>query len=75
MRKSMFWVLTRSVQSLEMARGLKFWIQEVEVYYYPNSKNKGADQLHSYRELDLHLCFAHAKCWFSHDAAHIMVLV
>ena len=25
--------------------------------YYPSSENKGADQLHSYREADLRLCF------------------
>ena len=56
------WILPRSdtnqaVQPLEMARGLKFCIQEVEVLYYPNSENKGADQLRGYREADLRLCF------------------
>ena len=25
--------------------------------YYPSSENKGADQLHGYREADLRLCF------------------
>ena len=25
--------------------------------YYPSSGNKGADQLHGYREADLRLCF------------------
>ena len=32
----------RAVQSMNMARGLKFRIQEVEGLYYPCSENKGA---------------------------------
>ena len=68
------WILNRSdtnqaVQPLEMARGWKFCIEEVEVLYYPSSENKDADQLRGYREADLRL-FAYADCWFSHDAAH-----
>ena len=57
------WILTRSdsywraVQLLEMARGLKFRIQEVEELYYPCSENEGADQLRGDCEADLHLCF------------------
>ena len=40
--------------------------------YYPCSKNKGADQLRSYCEADLHLCFwVDADCWFSHAAAQV----
>ena len=39
--------------------------------YYLCSENKGADQLRSYREADLHLCFGIAKSRFSHDVAHI----
>ena len=35
----------RAVQSLNMARGLKFRIQEVEGLYYLCSENKGTDQL------------------------------
>ena len=38
--------------------------------YYPQSENKGADQLRGYREADLRLFFAYADCWFSHGAAH-----
>ena len=54
--------LTRSdtnwaVQPHKMARGLKFQIQELEGLYYLCSENKGADQLHGYREADLRLCF------------------
>ena len=35
----------------------KFWIWKVEKMYYLCSENKGADQLRSYCEADLHLCF------------------
>ena len=60
------WILTRSdtnqaAQPLEMARGLKFWIKEVEGLYYPFSENKSADQLRGYREGDLRLCFCICK--------------
>ena len=47
----------RAVQSLNMARGLKFWIKKVEVFFFPRSENKGADQLRDYRTADLLLCF------------------
>ena len=45
-RKPTIWILTRSdtnqaVKPLEMARGLKLWIKEVEVLYYSSSENKG----------------------------------
>ena len=46
-----------AVQSQKQARCLEFQIYEEEEVYYPCSKNKGADQLRSYREADLHLCF------------------
>ena len=42
----------------DMARGLKF---QVEGLYYRCSENKGADQLHGYREADLSLCFRICK--------------
>ena len=50
-----------AVQPQKMARGLKFWILVEEGLLYLCSKNKGADQLHSYREADLHLCFRICK--------------
>ena len=64
--KPKLWILTRSdtsqaEQPLEMARGLKFWIQEIEGLYYPCSENKGADQLCDYRKTDLRLCFRICK--------------
>ena len=51
----------RAVQSQNMARGLKFWIQKVEGLYSPCSENKGADQLRGYHEADLRLCFRICK--------------
>ena len=51
----------QAVQPHKMARDLKFGIYEVEGLYYLCSKNKGADQLHGYREADLHLCFRICK--------------
>ena len=47
----------RSVQLQKQARSLKFWSYVEEELYYPNSENKGADQLRGYREADLRLCF------------------
>ena len=42
---------------LKRARSLKFRIKIGEELYYPSSENKGADQLCSYCEADLRLCF------------------
>ena len=61
----------RLVQAQKRARSLKFRISVEEELYYPSRKNKGADQLHSYCEADLRLCFRYADCWFSHEAAHL----
>ena len=47
----------RPVLSQKIDRGWKFWIKKVEEFYYPCSENKGADQLRSYCEADLRLCF------------------
>ena len=54
-----------------MARGLKFWIYEVEGLSYLCSEKKGADQLHGCCAADLRLYFAYAKSRFSHDADHM----
>ena len=79
MRKPTIWFPNRSdtkrvVLVQKMARGWKFFISKVEKLYYPCSKNKGADQIHSYCEADLHLCFRiiYEDCWFSHVAAHML---
>ena len=55
-------ILTRShinwaAQIWKIARGLKFWIEEVEGYCYLCSENKDADQMRNYCAVDLHLCF------------------
>ena len=47
----------QAVQAQKMARSLKFRIEVEEELYYPSSENKGADQLRSYCEADLRLCF------------------
>ena len=62
MRKPTFWFPTwsdtnQAIQLQKMARGLKFRIMKVGGLYYLWSENKGADQLHGYREADLRLCF------------------
>ena len=54
-------LINQAVQLKKMARGLKFWILEVEGLYYLCSENKGADQLRGYREADLRLCFCICK--------------
>ena len=41
-----------------LARGLKFSILEVGGLCYWCSENKGADQIHCYREADLRSCFS-----------------
>ena len=47
----------RPVQLQKQARSLKFWSEVEEELYYPSSENKGADQIRSYCEADLRLCF------------------
>ena len=54
----------RAVQSQNMVRDWKFWIKKVEELYYPSSKNKGTDQLRSYCEADLRLCFRLCRLLF-----------
>ena len=49
----------RPVQTQKQARGLKIWLYVVE--YYPCGENKGADQLRSYCEAVLRLCFRIGK--------------
>ena len=58
------------MQIQKVARSLKFRIEEKEKLYYPISENKGTDQLRSYCEADLRLCFRTGKIGFSHNAAH-----
>ena len=51
----------RSVQLQNMHRSLEFRIEKEEELDYPCSENKGADQLRSYCEADLRLCFRIGK--------------
>ena len=46
-----------AVQSQKLVRSWKFWILKVEELYYTYSENNFADQLRSYCEADLRLCF------------------
>ena len=77
MRKPTFWFPTwsdtnQAVQLQKMDRGLKLRISKVEGLYYPCRENKGADQFGGgYCEAVLRFVFAYAKCWSSHDAAHV----
>ena len=61
--------INRVAPLLNMARGLKLWIYEVEGLYYLCSENKDADQLP--RSWSASLFFAHAKIRFSHIAVNI----
>ena len=54
-------VTNRPVKSQKQAKSLKFRIKEEEKLYYTYSKNKSADQLCSYCEADLRLCFRICK--------------
>ena len=54
----------QAVQSQKQARSLKFQIKEEEGLYFPCSENKGADQLRSYCEADLRLCFRICRLLF-----------
>ena len=60
--KPTMWLLNKSdtnrpVLSQKIAGDWIFWNKKVEELYYPCSENKGADQLRSYCEADLRLCF------------------
>ena len=47
----------RPVQSQSKLEAENFGFKKKRELYFPSSENKGADQLHGYREADLHLCF------------------
>ena len=67
--------MNRDVHPQKIARGLKFRIQEEEKLYYMCSENKGTDQLRDYWAAYLRLCFCICKNRFSHDLAHIFIIV
>ena len=76
-RKPVFGFQTKSntnqpAQIQEMARGLKFRILKEERLYYLCRKTKDADQLCSYRTVDLRFVLACAKSRISQDTAHML---
>ena len=78
MGKPTLWFLTRSdknraVQSQKQARSLKFWILVEEDLYYPSSENKGLISFAVTAKLIYVFVFTYADCWFSHEAAHLML--
>ena len=54
-----------------MTRGLKYQIEEEEGLYYPCSENKGADSA----KLICVFVLAYAKIRFSHDIAHLLIVL
>ena len=60
------------VQLQKMARGLKLLIKEVEGLYYL-ANTKAQISLAVTVKLICVFVFAYVKCWFSHDAAHILI--
>ena len=59
MRKPTFWVPTRSdtYRAVQSQKKVTENLSLKEELYYPSGENKGADQLRSYCEADLRLCF------------------
>ena len=57
----------RPVQSQKQARSLNFWINVEEELCYPSNENKGANLICVF-------VFAYADCWFSHEAAQMVML-
>ena len=51
----------RPIHPWKKAKIIKFGLNVEEELYYPSSENKGADQLRSYCEADLRLCFRIGK--------------
>ena len=45
----------------------------MEGLYYPCSESKDADQLHGTKLICVFV-FAYAKCQFSHDVAHLIII-
>ena len=76
MRKPTMWILTRSdtnqaVQLLEIARDLKFVFRKKRYCTSQLAKTKALISFEVTAKLICVFVYAYAKCWFSHDAAHI----
>ena len=65
-----------TVQPKNIAGSLQFRIKIVERLYSLCSENKGADQLHGYRTVDLRFLYFGilSKIRFSCDEAHIIII-
>ena len=61
----------RAVQPQRMARGLKFWIEEVEGLYCLYKVKKVL--ISCVVTAQLNFVFTYAKSWFSHDATHTLM--
>ena len=76
MRKPTFWFPTwsdtnQAVQLQKMARGLKFFRKRDRTIYV--AKTKALISLAVTAKLICVFVFAYAKCWFSHDAAQMIL--
>ena len=74
MGKPTMWFLNRSdinraVQPQKTARSLKFQIYEEDGLYFPVAKTKALISFAVTAKLICDFVFAHANCWFSHEAA------
>ena len=64
----------QAVQPQKIISGLKFQIQEVEGLYYFLSEKKSLIICTVTEQLIFPFYLEYAKCQFSHDAAHFMLL-
>ena len=76
MRKPAFWFLTwsdtnQAVQLQKMVRGMKFRFRKRKDCTVYVAKTKALISFAVTAKLICVFVFAYAKCWFSHDAAHI----
>ena len=65
----------QAVQAQKVARGWKLWIWKVEEMYCPIVKKKVLISFAVTEKLICSFVFAYIKCWFSHEAAHIMTIL
>ena len=63
--------INRAVNSQKMARDWKFWNKKVKKLHYPCLENNGTISFAVTTKVMCAFVFAYAKCWFSHDVAHL----
>ena len=64
----------RPVQVQKQARSFKFWGYVEEELYYSSKENKGVICFAVTAKRICAFVFAYADCWFSHEAAHMIVV-